>query len=153
MPKEMKHQVRRSTSGVARCQGRLTVKAVIDPSAALAISQQEVGFALVFSGENVYSYINSKAGTKGRPNLVTALPVAAGTLVAAALLSSGSESGLLLALALTTAAQVQSVRRFQETEMNMEDWPGDKAWPALSTLVAFFAFISAAEGLGRVSQF
>jgi hypothetical protein len=43
---------------------------------ALAVGQQELGFAIVFALENGYTFLDNKEGTPGRPSL----PLAGGVV-------------------------------------------------------------------------
>ena len=51
----------------------------VDPTVALAVGQQQLGFALVFGLENAYTFLDNKDGTPGRPSL----PLAGGVVGAA----------------------------------------------------------------------
>jgi hypothetical protein len=66
----------------ARPSRRTTVApvAALDPSAALAVSQQVAAYAAVVGGEAAYTGLNTPATTPGRPSVPITLIVAGGTI-------------------------------------------------------------------------
>lgn len=68
----------------SRARASVVPRAALDPSAALAVSQQVAAYAAVVGGEAAYTGLNTPAATPGRPSIPTTLIVAGGTTAVSA---------------------------------------------------------------------
>jgi hypothetical protein len=85
----------------------------------------------------------------GRPEIVPTAAGVAGSILAVALVSSGSLDvvGLGVGLAVSGALLAYNLKRFVDTKHDPQFWPGPKAWPAGMMLISFFAFNVFLQGL------
>ena len=110
--------------------------------------------ALFVAGETLFSRQQVAEGTKGRPEIVPALPLAGGVLASAVLIFSesdiGSRVGLVLAMASVGGLGATYVKRFVDTEHDPLEWPGPKAWPGFGVFASWMAFLAATQSFAAI---
>ena len=57
------------------------------------------------------------------------------------------QAGLVVGTLATASLCAYSLKRAIDTPFDAEDWPGKKAWPALTVLLSFFATSIFLQGL------
>ncbi|WIA09398.1 hypothetical protein OEZ85_008804 [Tetradesmus obliquus] len=122
----------------------MQVKAVLDPTAAAAVTQQATAFAIVLAAEAAFSRSNVPEADKGRPQVPKVAAGVGGSLAAALLVGQGGAgviptAGLVLGFAVAAGMLAYNTQRALDLQYNDGDWPGPKAWPAGMGLISFFA--------------
>jgi len=131
-----------------RRQNRQPARASLTPESALAITQQGLLFVVAAVGETAFSRSEVKDATPGRPGLVPIAGLSAVTVLGVVIIKAGVDQlGLGIGSLGTAGIAAYSLKRVLDTPFVAEDWPGKKAWPGLTLLLAFFATWAFTQGL------
>ncbi|KAI8468262.1 MAG: hypothetical protein J3K34DRAFT_427667 [Monoraphidium minutum] len=136
-PPAAPQQLQRQRAATGVCRG-------VEASVAAAVTQQAIAYAVVLGAEGAFSYTQTPAGDRGRPQIPLVGAGVAGTAAAIALVklsgdSPASVAGLAVGLLTSGAMMAVAVKRALDLEYDDGDWPGPKAWPAGMALISFFA--------------
>lgn len=120
----------------------------VNPSTALAVSQQETLFAIVLLAETLYARSNAERDDPAKPSLPATLVSCAGLLGSVALIYPANEDtapiGFGVGFFATALVIYNAIQRLNKTKPNPSEWPGPRAWPitvlVVSVLVLFILF-------------
>lgn len=131
--------------------GRRSGVVRVSPTAALAVSQQEVLFAIVLLAETLYARSNADSDDPARPSLPATLVSCAGLLGSVALIYPANENfapiGFGVGFLSTVLVVYSSIQRFKKTKPNPSEWPGPRAWPISVLIVSVLVLFILLQGL------
>lgn len=132
-------------------QDGLRVSAGVSQSVALAVSQQEVAYALVLVLESLYTRSNMQEGIPGRPSLPSTMISAVGTLTSAAIIYTANESlapvGFGIGFLSVAFSIYNAAKRYNNTIPDPLEWPGPRAWPLSVGVTSLLVFFILFQGL------
>jgi len=128
------------------------VVAALDSEVLLAVTQQGLLFVLAAGAETAFTRTELKDGTPGRPAIVPVAALCAAVVAGIVIAQQGGGAapvGLTAGTLACAGICTYSLKRAIDAPFDPEDWPGKKAWPALTVLLSFFGTWIFAQGLAQ----
>jgi len=148
-------QLKRVRSKVTAQRRQVTTTAVIDPQVAIAVSQQQAGFAILVGAEGAFNYLETEAGTPGRPEVSNIALIGGASFLTSFAIHSGNDLltpiSLVAALGLNAFSMYSYFNRYSDTPPDPLQWPGPKVWPGTLLVASFFVFLAVTEGLTHLN--